>query len=130
MRPAATSGGDALSGLARAFYAVARALLVSHRYVDSNATVALITKFFDPLKADPRSVGPRPYAAPWRPWWQAAVVLRISGLGIVCRRGRGHRSSAPTIGRDSEIRRVWGAPSETSSLYPASTRPRSDRRAF
>jgi len=68
MRPAATSGGDALSGLARAFfYAGARALLFSHRYVDSNATVALIAKFFDPLKADPRSVGPRPCAAPWRP---------------------------------------------------------------
>jgi hypothetical protein len=59
MRPAATSGGDALSGLARAFYAGARALLVSHRYVDSNATVALITKFVGPLKADPRWVGSR-----------------------------------------------------------------------
>jgi len=48
-------GGDALSGLARAFFhAGARALLVSHWYVDSDATVALITKSFDALKADPK----------------------------------------------------------------------------
>src|SRR5215831_5592733 len=52
-RPAIALGGDALSGLARAFfYAGARALLVSHWYVDSEATVALITKSFDALKAD------------------------------------------------------------------------------
>jgi hypothetical protein len=37
-------GADALPGLARAFfYAGARALLVSHWAVDSEATVALIT---------------------------------------------------------------------------------------
>jgi CHAT domain-containing protein len=48
-------GGDALSGLARAFfYAGTRALLVSHWYVDSQATVSLITKSFDALKADPK----------------------------------------------------------------------------
>jgi CHAT domain-containing protein/tetratricopeptide (TPR) repeat protein len=48
-------GGDALSGLARAFfYAGARALLVSHWYVDSEATVALVTKSFDALQADPK----------------------------------------------------------------------------
>jgi CHAT domain-containing protein len=48
-------GGDALSGLARAFfYAGARALIVSHWYVDSEATVALITRAFDALKADPK----------------------------------------------------------------------------
>jgi CHAT domain-containing protein/tetratricopeptide (TPR) repeat protein len=44
---------EALSGLARAFfYAGARALLVSHWYVDSEATVALITNSFNALKAD------------------------------------------------------------------------------
>jgi CHAT domain-containing protein len=49
-----TIGGDALSGLARAFfYAGARSLLVSHWYVNSKATVALVTKSFDALKADP-----------------------------------------------------------------------------
>ena len=47
------SGVDALSGLARAFfYAGARALLVSHWAVDSDATVRLITKAFDTLKSD------------------------------------------------------------------------------
>jgi CHAT domain-containing protein len=53
------SGGEredaeALSGLARAFfYAGARALLVSHWYVDSDAAVRLTTKAFAALEADP-----------------------------------------------------------------------------
>ena len=46
---------EALSGLARAFfYAKARALLVSHWAVDSEATVELITKTFAALRTDPR----------------------------------------------------------------------------
>jgi CHAT domain-containing protein/tetratricopeptide (TPR) repeat protein len=48
--------GDAevFSGLARAFfYAGARALLVSHWYVDSDAAVKLTTKAFAALSADP-----------------------------------------------------------------------------
>ena len=46
---------EALSGLARAFfYAGARALLVSHWAVNSDATVKLITTAFDELKADPK----------------------------------------------------------------------------
>jgi CHAT domain-containing protein/tetratricopeptide (TPR) repeat protein len=46
---------EALSGLARAFfYAGARALLVSHWAVDSEATVHLITKAFTELEADGR----------------------------------------------------------------------------
>ena len=45
---------QALSGLARAFfYAGARALLVSHWYVDSHAAVILTTKAFAAMKADP-----------------------------------------------------------------------------
>jgi len=45
---------EALSGLARAFfYARARSLLVSHWYVDSNATVALVTKSLAELAANP-----------------------------------------------------------------------------
>ena len=49
-----SAGGEALSGLARAFfYAGARALLVSHWEVDSTATVALVTKAFTALAADP-----------------------------------------------------------------------------
>jgi CHAT domain-containing protein/tetratricopeptide (TPR) repeat protein len=47
------TGAEALSGLARAFfYAGARALLVSHWAVDSNATVSLITKAFEEIRGD------------------------------------------------------------------------------
>ena len=47
-------GAEALSGLARAFfYAGARALLVSHWAVNSEATVKLVTRAFDELKANP-----------------------------------------------------------------------------
>ncbi len=50
-----TKNAEALSGLAKAFfYAGARSLLVSLWYVDSYATVALITKAFDALKRDPK----------------------------------------------------------------------------
>ena len=48
-------GGEALSGLARAFfYAGARALLVSHWYVDSHSAVALTTKAFAEMQRDPK----------------------------------------------------------------------------
>jgi len=47
-------GAEALSGLARAFfYAGARALLVSHWAVDSDAATRLTTSTFDLLAADP-----------------------------------------------------------------------------
>jgi len=47
-------GAEALSGLARAFfYAGARALLVSHWAVDSEAATRLTTSTFDILKSDP-----------------------------------------------------------------------------
>jgi len=47
-------GGEALSGLARAFfYAGARSLLVSHWYVDSGSTVTLITTAFRERKSAP-----------------------------------------------------------------------------
>jgi CHAT domain-containing protein/tetratricopeptide (TPR) repeat protein len=55
-----TAAGDkgdaeALSGLARAFfYAKARALLVSHWYVSSDAAVKLTTGTFAELRADPK----------------------------------------------------------------------------
>lgn len=56
--PAGGEGGaDALSGLARAFfYAQARALLVSHWEVDSDATVALITLAVGAIAKD-KSIG-------------------------------------------------------------------------
>jgi CHAT domain-containing protein len=48
-------GAEALSGLARAFfYAGARALLVTHWAVDSEAATRLTTSTFDLLKAEPR----------------------------------------------------------------------------
>ena len=48
-------GAEALSGLARAFfYAGARALLVSHWAVDSNAATALTTSTFGFMKSDPK----------------------------------------------------------------------------
>ncbi len=47
-------GAEALSGLARAFfYAGARALLVSHWAVETNAAMRLTTSTFDVMKADP-----------------------------------------------------------------------------
>jgi CHAT domain-containing protein len=48
-------GAEALSGLARSFfYAGARALLVSHWAVDSEAATRLTTSTFDILKSDPK----------------------------------------------------------------------------
>jgi CHAT domain-containing protein/Tfp pilus assembly protein PilF len=48
-------GAEALSGLARSFfYAGARALLVSHWAVDSQAATRLTTSTFDILKSDPK----------------------------------------------------------------------------
>jgi CHAT domain-containing protein len=48
------TGAEALSGLARAFfYAGARALLVSHWAVDSQATVKLVTAAFQAMARDP-----------------------------------------------------------------------------
>jgi CHAT domain-containing protein len=48
-------GAEALSGLARSFfYAGARALLVSHWAVNSEAATRLSISTFDRLKADPK----------------------------------------------------------------------------
>ncbi len=52
--PGSETGTEQLSGLARAFfYAGARALLVSHWYVNSAATVPLITRAFREIEARP-----------------------------------------------------------------------------
>jgi hypothetical protein len=54
-------GAEALSGLARAFfYAGARALLVSHWAVESNAAMRLTTSTFDIMKSDPIRAMPIP----------------------------------------------------------------------
>ena len=85
-------GADALSGLARAFiYAQARALLVSHWAVNSDATVKLITGAFARLSADPVN-GPRGGDAPvharahrqGRPGGAAGLLGAVRGR----RRGR------------------------------------------
>ncbi|MGI9405779.1 MAG: CHAT domain-containing protein, partial [Hyphomicrobiaceae bacterium] len=48
-------GAETMSGLAKAFfYAGARSLLVSHWYVNSDATVQLITRSFEALRREPR----------------------------------------------------------------------------
>jgi CHAT domain-containing protein/tetratricopeptide (TPR) repeat protein len=77
---------EALSGLARAFfYAGSRALLASHWYVDSDATVALVTGAFAELKRDP-GIG-------------RAEALRRAMLALVAQGGRmAHPSSwAPFV---------------------------------
>ncbi len=75
------AGAETLSGLARAFfYAGARALLVSHWAVDSEATVELITKAFNEIKTD-RRVG-------------RAEALRRSMLALI---GRGGRNAHPAV---------------------------------
>ena len=88
-------GAEALSGLARAFfYAGARALLVSHWYVNSEATVALIKGAFEELNAAPKigraealrrsmlaliDKGPQRFAHPAA--WAPFVVVGEGGAG-------------------------------------------------
>jgi CHAT domain-containing protein len=76
---------EALSGLARAFfYAGARALLVSHWAVNSQATVRLITKTFDEIEADPK-IG-------------RAEALRRSMLALIAADGFAHPANwAPFV---------------------------------
>jgi CHAT domain-containing protein len=72
-------GAEALSGLARAFfYAGARALLVSHWAVTSEATVKLITQAFDEIKAN-RKLG-------------RAEAMRRSMVAMIATGGRAHPS--------------------------------------
>lgn len=67
------NGAEALSGLARAFfYAGARALLVSHWAVDSQATVKLVTAAFQAMARDPRMTQARALQ-------QAMLTLVVSG---------------------------------------------------
>lgn len=73
--PDGTPGAEGLSGLARAFfYAGARALLVSHWAVSSDATVALTTRMFDE----------------WANGADKAEALRRSMLALMARTDRPH----------------------------------------
>ena len=80
-----TTNAEALSGLASAFlYAGGRSLLVSHWYVDSEATVELITRTFLAMKADP-GIG-------------RAEALRRAMAGLIAERERAHPSKwAPFV---------------------------------
>jgi CHAT domain-containing protein/tetratricopeptide (TPR) repeat protein len=70
-----SDNAEALSGLARAFfYAGARALLVSHWYVDSEAAVAITTGAVNAMKAEPK-IG-------------RAEALRRSISALIARGGR------------------------------------------
>ena len=70
-----SEGAEALSGLARAFfYAGARALLVSHWYVDSEAAVAITTGAVNAMKDNPK-IG-------------RAEALRSAEAGLIKRGGR------------------------------------------
>ncbi len=76
-------GAEALSGLARAFfYAGARALLVSHWEVESDAAVALTTQAFAAAEKDPR-IG-------------RAEALRRSMLALASDRANG-RNAHPSV---------------------------------
>ena len=70
-----SDGAEALSGLARAFfYAGARSLLVSHWYVDSEASVAITTGAVNAMKANPK-IG-------------RAEALRSAEAALIARGGR------------------------------------------
>ena len=72
--PAGQGAGESLSGLSRAFfYAGARALLVSHWQVSSDATVELMTGMFGQFKKG-ATVG-------------TAGALRVAQLSIIDRAG-------------------------------------------
>ena len=93
-------GAEALSGLARSFfYAGARALLVSHWAVGSEAATRLTISTFDRLKADPKMGRAEALRQAMLGLSQRPVLAakRLSGLlGAVCpdRRGRGALSFA------------------------------------
>jgi CHAT domain-containing protein len=68
-------GAEAMSGLARAFfYAGARSLLVSHWYVDSEASVAITTGAVNAMKANPKT--------------GRAEALRSSIAAVIAKGGR------------------------------------------
>ena len=108
-------GAEALSGLARAFfYAGAKSLLVSHWYVDSNATVALITKAFQAIENKPNigraeamrqamlhlisSGGPAAHPSRWAPF---VVVGEGRGAGVSA--SKVLKRKAASKGRDARV---------------------------
>ena len=101
-----TEGAEALSGMSRAFfYAGARALLVSHWAVDSDATVKLITKTLSTMAAD-KTIG-------------RSEALRRSMVGQYGGRESGHQPLAHAgigrPGRRNALARAGGAPAVAAS---------------
>jgi CHAT domain len=118
-----TAGAEALSGLARAFFYVgARALLVSHWSVASDAATRLTTSTFAAMAADPkagRAEAPRqamlaymndasnPNARPafWGPFSVIGQGASVEGAGGVERRAVATPSLVPGDHRASRRRR-------------------------
>ena len=105
-----TEGAEALSGMSRAFfYAGARALLVSHWAVNSDATVKLITKTLSTMAAD-KTVG-------------RSEALRRSMVALI-EQGEPHEAHpaywAPfvVVGEGSQAGSSLGGPSLRSQLVP------------
>jgi CHAT domain-containing protein len=127
---------EALSGLARAFFfAGARALLVSHWYVDSRAAVQITTTAFAELKRDPkigraealrramlavmndrgrpRSLTPAAHPAVWAPF-----VVVGEGVGTTA-----DSTSAMITGTKTQSPATASVPDATSSLQPVEVVP-------
>ena len=120
---------EALSGLARAFfYAGARALLVSHWYVDSRAAVKLTTGAFAEMKRDP-SIGRaealrRSMLAAMtdtsRPaHWTPAAHPTVWGLFVVVGEGGATLSATPSSPTGLVPETAASFPSEAPPKFPA-----------
>jgi WD40 repeat protein len=120
-------GGEALSGLARAFfYAGARSMLVSHWYVNSSAAVAITTGAFAALKAEPgigrdealrRSLsgmiakgGDNAHPSVWAPFVLVGDGGRTASLGG--QEGKASAAGAPTAAQ-ARVLKLDGAGGQT-----------------
>jgi CHAT domain-containing protein len=127
---------EALSGLARAFFfAGARALLVSHWYVDSRAAVQITTTAFAELKRDPKigraeALRRAMLAAmndPGRPRsWTPAAHPAVWAPFVVVGEGGGttaDSTSAMITGTKTQSPATASVPDATSSLQPVEVVP-------
>ena len=103
-------GAEALSGLARSFfYAGARALLVSHWAVNSEAATRLTTSTFDRLKSDPKIGRAEALRQAMLAYLNDASSpqKRLSGvLGALCPDRRGGRTLNISIVRRNKSNRA------------------------
>ena len=92
-------GGEAFSGLARAFfYAGARALLASHWYVDSQSAVALTTTIFTEMERDPKIGRAEALRRSMRPCGKGGRG-RTRELGAIRAGGRGNGAVPTSVPR-------------------------------